>query len=224
MGATKPKARATQRASAAQRAIAAKGTREAILERAAALASVEGLEGLTIGRLARELELSKSGLFGHFGSKEELQLATVEAAARRFVDQVVKPALTEPEGAPRLRALCQGYLSHLERRVFPGGCFWAAVTTEFDGRPGPVRDRIREAFGAWLDELERQAAIAGANDPAQLAFELQAVIQSANSWFQLFGDRSAFRRADKALERLLAFEPVGHTPRVRSRQARKRAK
>ena len=87
--------------------------------------------------------------------------------------------------------------------MFPGGCFWAAVTTEFDGRPGPVRDRIREAFGAWLAELERHAAIAGADDPAQLAFELQAVIHSANSWFQLFGDRAAFRRAHKALERLL---------------------
>ena len=179
------------------------GTRGAILERAAELASVEGLEGLTIGRLASELEMSKSGLFGHFGSKEELQLATVEAAARRFVNQVVEPALAEHEGVPRLRALCAGYLSHLERRVFPGGCFWASVTTEFDGRPGPVRDRIREAFGAWLAELERQAAIAGASDPAQLAFELQALIQSANSSFQLFGDRTAFRRARKGIDRLL---------------------
>src|SRR3954469_23826296 len=100
-------------------------TREGILERAMDLASVEGLEGLTIGRLASELELSKSGLFGHFGSKEELQLATVQAAARRFVRGVGEPALAKPEGAPRLRALCDGYLSHLERQVFPGGCFWA---------------------------------------------------------------------------------------------------
>jgi AcrR family transcriptional regulator len=197
MAPTKP------RALAPQGAREAKGTREAILERAAELASSEGLQGLTIGRLASELEMSKSGLFGHFGSKEELQLATVEAAARRFVHDVVEPALGEREGAPRLRALCEGYVSHLERRVFPGGCFWAAATTEFDGRPGPVRDRIRDAVGAWLAELERQAAIAGASDPAQLAFELQALIQSANASFQLFGDRSAFRRARNAMERLL---------------------
>jgi AcrR family transcriptional regulator len=203
MAATKPRPRGAQRAGAAQAARATKGTREAILARAAELASAEGLEGLTIGRLAGELEMSKSGLFGHFGSKVGLQLATVEAAAGRFLHEVVEPALVEPEGAPRLRALCDGYLSHLERRVFPGGCFWAAATTEFDGRPGPVRDRIQEAFGAWLGELERQAAIAGANDPAQLAFELQAVIQSANSRFQLFGDRTVFRRARMALERLL---------------------
>jgi AcrR family transcriptional regulator len=203
MAATKPRSRTTPRARAARGAGATKGTRDAILQRAVELASAEGLEGLTIGRLASELEMSKSGLFGHFGSKEELQLATVEAAAGRFLDQVVEPALAEREGAPRLRALCERYLSHLERRVFPGGCFWAAVTIEFDGRPGPVRDRIRDAFGAWLDELERQGRIAGASDPAQLAFELQALIQSANSSFQLFGDRTAFRRARNGIERLL---------------------
>jgi len=197
MAPTRPRALATKEAREA------KGTREAILERAVELASAEGLEGLTIGRLASELAMSKSGLFGHFGSKEELQLATVEAAARRFVHDVVEPALGKREGAPRLRALCEGYVSHLERRVFPGGCFWAAATTEFDGRPGPVRDRIRDAVGAWLAELERQARIAGASDPAQLAFELQALIQSANASFQLFGDRSAFRRARNGMERLL---------------------
>jgi AcrR family transcriptional regulator len=202
MAATKPRIEAEgSRGAKPDREL--KGTRDAILERATALASVEGLEGLTIGRLASELEMSKSGLFGHFGSKEELQLATVEAAARRFVHQVVEPALATQEGAPRLRALCEGYLSHLERRVFPGGCFWASVTTEFDGRPGPVRDRIRDAFGAWLVELERQARIAGSSDPAQLAFELQALIQSANSSFELFGDRTAFRRARTGIERLL---------------------
>src|SRR2546430_9935827 len=118
-----------------------RSAREAILERAVDVASEEGLEGLTIGRLASELEMSKSGLFGHFGSKEELQLATVEAAARRFVNQVVEPALAEHEGASRLRALCAGYPSHLDRRAFPGGRFWPSGTTEFDGRPGPVRDR-----------------------------------------------------------------------------------
>ena len=182
---------------------AEKGKREAILDRAVDLASAEGLEGLTIGRLASELEMSKSGLFGHFGSKEELQLATIDAAARRFVDAVVEPTLSEPEGAPRLRALCDRYIAYLERRVFPGGCFWGAVTSEFDGRPGPVRDRIRDAVGGWLAELERQARIAGVGDPALLAFQVQALVQGANSSFQMFGDRTAFHRAREAIEVLL---------------------
>jgi AcrR family transcriptional regulator len=189
------------------------GTREAILDRAVDLASTEGLEGLTIGRLASELELSKSGLFGHFGSKEELQLATIDAARRRFVREVVEPTLEQPEGAARLRALCDRYIGYLERRVFPGGCFWAATAPEFDGRPGRVRDRIREGIGDWLGGLEREARAAGVEDPAQLAFELHAIAQGANSAFQLFGDREAFRRARRAIE-----------SRLPAPQARKRAK
>ena len=111
--------------------------REAILERAVEVASEEGLEGLTIGRLSSELGLSKSGLFGHFGSKEELQLAAVDAAERDLLREVVEPALTEPEGAPRLRAYCESWVGYLERKVFSGGCFFAAASAEFDGRPGP---------------------------------------------------------------------------------------
>jgi AcrR family transcriptional regulator len=189
------------------------GTRAAILDRAVDLASTDGLEGLTIGRLASELEMSKSGLFGHFGSKRELQLAAVDVAERRFVREVVEPTLDQPEGKARLRALCERYVSYLERRVFPGGCFWAAAATEFDGRPGPVKDRIREGIRAWLGALEQQAELAGAEDPAQLAFELHALAQGANSSFQLFGDRAAFQRARRAIEPLLP-----------SAQARKRAK
>jgi AcrR family transcriptional regulator len=181
----------------------ARGTRDAILDRAVDVASAEGLEGLTIGRLAADLEMSKSGLFGHFGSKQELQLATVEEAGRRFVRQVVEPALEMEEGAPRLRALCDHYLGYLERRVFPGGCFWAAAAIEFDGKPGPVRERVRDAVAAWLGELERQAAIAGVEDPGLLAFELQALAQGANSAFQLFGDPNTFRRARAAMDSLL---------------------
>jgi AcrR family transcriptional regulator len=174
-------------------------SRQAILEQAVDLASTDGLEGVTIGRLASELEMSKSGLFGHFGSKEELQLATVEAAGRRFAGVVVEPTLSEPEGAMRLRALCDRYLAYLERRVFPGGCFWATVTIEFDGRPGRVRDRIREGVRAWLGGLEQQAALAGVEDPVQLAFEIQALGQAANSSYQLFDDRAAFGRARLAI-------------------------
>jgi AcrR family transcriptional regulator len=188
---------------AAKEARAERGSREAILDRAVAVASAEGLEGLTIGRLAGDLQMSKSGVFGHFGSKQELQLATIDEAARRFIRQVVEPALEMEEGAPRLRALCDCYLSYLERRVFPGGCFWAAAAAEFDDKPGAVRERVREAVADWVGELERQAAIAGVDDPGLLAFELQALAQGANSAFQLFGDPNTFRRARAAIDRLL---------------------
>jgi AcrR family transcriptional regulator len=178
-------------------------TREAILERAVNLASTDGLEGLTIGRLASDLGLSKSGLFGHFGSKEELQLATLQQAALRFIREVGEPAYREPEGAARLRALCQRYLDYLAGEVFPGGCFWAAAATEFDGRPGPVRDAVREGMAAWVGELERQAEAAGADDPRQLAFELHSLALGANTHYQLFGDPQRFEDARRAMERLL---------------------
>src|SRR4051794_14136098 len=179
-------------------------TRDAILERAVDVASTDGLEGLTIGRLATELEMSKSGLFGHFGSKEGLQLATIEHAAHRFVSEVVEPASRgTADGAERLRALVEGYLDHLAGQVFPGGCFWAAASAEFDGREGPVRDAVRDGMAAWLAELERQARKAGADDPKQLAFELHALAAAANQRFQLFGEREAFERARRGIERLL---------------------
>jgi AcrR family transcriptional regulator len=180
-----------------------RSTRQAILERAVDLASVEGLEGLTIGRLASELEMSKSGLFGHFGSKQDLQLATIDEAARRFTKAVAEPALREEPGAARLRALCHGYVDHLESAVFSGGCFWGAASIEFDDRPGPVQDRIKDSIAAWLAGLAGQARLAGAEDPDQLAFELHAIVQGANSAYRLFGDRRAFDRARAAMDRLL---------------------
>ena len=181
----------------------ARRTRDAILDRAVDLASEEGLEGLTIGRLAGEMEMSKSGLFGHFGSKEELQLATIDAARRRFVEEVVAPVQELPAGADRLRALCERYIGYMERQVFPGGCFWASVSAEFDNRPGPVRDAIQDGMAAWLGGLEAEAEAAGLDDPAQVAFEIHAAAQGANSAFQLFGDRDAFGRARTAVERRL---------------------
>jgi AcrR family transcriptional regulator len=177
--------------------------RDAILERAVDLASEEGLEGLTIGRLAREMQMSKSGLFGHFGSKEELQLATIEAASGRFIEEVIAPVQDEPAGAERLRALCDRYIGYMERQVFPGGCFWASVTHEFDNRPGAVRDVLRERMAAWLELLASEARAAGFEDPAQVAFELHAAAQGANSAFQLFGDADAFGRARAAVEQVL---------------------
>jgi AcrR family transcriptional regulator len=174
--------------------------RDAILERAVEVASEEGLEGLTIGRLSSELGLSKSGLFGHFGSKEELQLAAVDAASAIFVREVIEPALAEPDGAPRLRAYCESWVGYLERKVFSGGCFFAAASTEFDGRPGPVRDKLRDGQAAWLAELAKQAALAGADDPEQLVFEVSSLVQGANAAYQLFEDEDAFGRA---IERIL---------------------
>lgn len=182
-------------------------TRAAILDRAVDFASVEGLEGLTIGRLATELEMSKSGLFAHFGSKQELQLATVAAAARRFRTAVIDPALAAPDGAPRLRAMAGSYLAHLDGDSYSGGCFWAATSAEYDDRPGPVRDAIAAALDAWLAELERQARIAGVEEPGRLAFELYAVVMGANSRYRLSGDRKVFEYARDALGRLLAEVP-----------------
>lgn len=178
-------------------------TREAILERAVDLASAEGLEGLSIGRLAAETGMSKSGLFRHFGSKQELQLAAIDSGARRFVAEVVEPALAAEEGAPRLRALCENYVSHLERQVFSGGCFWGAVSAEFDDRPGPVRDSVRSAVDAWVGELARQAELAGADDPERLAFEILSLGQGANSRYRLLGDERAFGWVREGYERIL---------------------
>src|SRR3954451_17373774 len=148
--------------------------------------------------------MSKSGLFGHFGSKEELQLATVDHAARRFIAEVVAPAArTTADGSERLRALVEGYLDHLAGEVFPGGCFWAAASAEFDGREGPVRDAVRERTAAWLAAPEPQGGAARADDPKQLAFELHALAAAANQRFQLFGDRDAFEHARRGIDRLL---------------------
>ena len=130
-------------------------TRESILRVAVDLASIEGLEGLTIGRLASELKMSKSGLFAHFGSKQDLQLATVAMASEIFKDKVVLPALAEHKGMPRLWALCERWLSHVENKVFAGGCFFTAASFEFDSRPGPVRAAIVEAMSQWLSTLTR---------------------------------------------------------------------
>ncbi len=173
-------------------------TRESILRAAVNLASVEGLEGLTIGRLAAELRMSKSGLFAHFGSKEELQLATVEMARKIFVAHVIRPALARPAGMPRLWALCENWLDHVENRVFEGGCFFTAASFEFDSRPGPVRQRIVQAMKKWLltlsravDEARQLGHLNAAVHPQQLAFELYSLAIGAHWGHQLLGDRKA---------------------------------
>lgn len=156
--------------------------RAAVLVTAAALASEEGLEPLSIGRLAEVLGISKAGLFSLFGSKEALQLATIEAARKTYVEEVYRPALARPKGLPRLWGLCESVLSYVERAVFPGGCFFVAAQTEFDARQGAVRDRLVEIRVVWREtwrRLVREALAAGELDqdidPDQLAFELEAL-------------------------------------------------
>jgi AcrR family transcriptional regulator len=185
-------------------------TKQGILERAVDIASVEGLEGLTIGRLADELKMSKSGLFAHFGSKEELQLATVEAARQRFVDEMFRPALKAARGYPRLLAICRSWLEYIKRDVFPGGCFFAAASFEFDGRPGPIRDAVVEAMDVWLDALEKAIRMAKDEghldrsvDVKQLAFEINAIFFGANFSYQMRDDKRAISRAWKAIENRL---------------------
>jgi AcrR family transcriptional regulator len=177
-------------------------TRTAILERAVDIASAEGLEGLTIGRLAAELRMSKSGLFAHFGSKQELQLATVAAAAARFSAEVIQPALALPAGAERLRAIGNGYLDHIDD--YAGGCFWSSVSAEYDDRPGPVRDAIAATMDAWLAVLTDEARAAGVEEPERFGFELYAIGLGANARYRLNGDRRGLEFARAALDRLPA--------------------
>lgn len=191
-------------------------TRRAILRKAVNLASLEGLEGLTIGRLASTLRISKSGLFAHFGSKEDLQCAVVDEARDIFVEKVVRPAF-KFRGLERLRALCENWLCYGKEKVFPGGCFFSAASLEFDDRPGRVRDRIVELMKKWLENLEqaaRDAQSAGEMrkevDVRQLAFEIQALAMGANWSSRLFRDQDAFRAASAAIfERIVqAIEPI----------------
>ncbi len=181
-------------------------TRQSILERAVDVASLEGLEGLTIGRLADELGMSKSGLFAHFGSKEELQIAAIDAAAKRFIEAIYSPALQEPRGYPRLIAICRAWLSYLRRGVFAGGCFFAAASFEFDGRPGPVRDTVRRLMDDWIGALEKAIRMAIEEghldpdvDPAQLAFELNSLFFGANFAHYLRNDTLALEKAERAV-------------------------
>jgi AcrR family transcriptional regulator len=190
-------------------------TRLAILDVAASLATEEGLEPLSIGRLAEATEMSKSGLFAHFGSKEDLQLSTVDHAASLFAAEVIAPSREAPRGLARVWALCDNMLDYAEGQVFPGGCFFAAASFEFNNRPGPVRDRIEQMIRTWLSYLEHaveQAQDAGElsrDVPArELAFQLDAFAQAANAQFQLFHDDAVFANARRAVrERLESLRP-----------------
>lgn len=185
-------------------------TREAILVRAVNLASLEGLQGLTVGRLAEDLKMSKSGLFAHFGSKEDLQLATVETARQMFIDEITVPALKAPKGMLRLWSLIDSWLAHVEGKLYAGGCFFTAASFEFDGRRGPVRDRIAEIMREWIAALDRavcEAQKAGHVQPQTnsnlLAHEINSIGIGAHWAHQLLNDKIAYSRArDMICERL----------------------
>jgi AcrR family transcriptional regulator len=185
-------------------------TRAAVTEAAVDRASVDGLEGLTIGGLAGEVEMRKSSLFSLFGSKEDLQVATLEAAVRDFRAKVWEPVAGEAPGLPRLLALCDSWLAYHERESLPGGCFLTTATVEFDARPGPLRDAVADTMELWLGALEREAAAAidagdipPDTDPADIAFELNALAAAASYGFQLSRDRAVFARARRSMHRAL---------------------
>jgi AcrR family transcriptional regulator len=186
-------------------------THQAILETAMRVASVEGINGLTIGRLASELGVSKSGIFAHFRSRERLQLETLAAARVVFNREVIVPTLVVAPGLGRLTAMAQAFFSYVERGVFPGGCIFANMLAELDARSGPIRDEIAEDFGGWraliqqwIQQAQQLGEIPTGADAAQVAFEIDAVLDYANYMYLLFNDTNQLDRGRAAVHRILA--------------------
>jgi AcrR family transcriptional regulator len=191
-------------------------SRRTILDTAAKLATVEGIEGLSLSRLADEVGMSKSGTFAHFGSKEELQLATIERANEIFDELVVEPAHEASGGLERLGLLADGYLRYVEADTFPGGCFFASVLAEVDMRPGPVHDELARFMTRWLGELESavrdaqsEGGIDQSEDPAQLVFEIEAAIVLGNFQYVVTRTPEPIERARRAVERCVAGASTG---------------
>jgi AcrR family transcriptional regulator len=191
-------------------------TREAIIARAVDVASADGLEGVTIGRLASDLGMSKAGVIGQFGSKADLQLAVLEAASEIFTQQVWVPAADKEPGLPRLLGLCDAWVEHIAHSPFKGGCFWTAASAEFDGRGGPVHEAVQARMRRWRKILRNEivTAIEAGQLPAELnpdqtVFELEAVPMGLNQSLQLFGDKRAPARARRAMRRVLGLEGAG---------------
>jgi AcrR family transcriptional regulator len=185
-------------------------TRAAIIDRAVQTASIEGLEGVTIGRLADDLGMSKAGVIGHFGDKATLQHATFHQAQQIFTAEVWERAKIKPRGLPRLAAICEAWIKHITHSPFPGGCFMCTVATEWDAREGDIHDEVRDSWRLWLKVLAREAEIARAagdlppdTDPDQVAFELNAIAMALNQSLQLFEDRRSPARARRAVRRVL---------------------
>ncbi len=192
-------------------------TRQAILGRAFELASIWGLSGVTIGRLAEHTGLSKSGLFAHFGSKEALDVAVVGEASRVFIETVMTPALRQPRGEPRVRALFDHWLRWSER---PGGCFFVAVTAELDDHEGPARAALEQTTKDWIDALATAARIAMTEghfrkdlDPHQFAFEAHSVMLGAHMYARFLRDDNAVERTRLAIDHLISASRDPRHPR-----------
>jgi AcrR family transcriptional regulator len=187
-------------------------TRDAIVREAVSLATLDGLEGLSIGNLAHALDMSKSGIYAHFGSKQDLQLATVSEAGMIFHAEVIEPALAAPPGVAQLVAVCDAFFDHLARRTFPGGCFFAGAALEMGTRPGPVKEQIAEFQNGFttlirqfvVDALERHQLPAD-EDPDALTFELNGIILAANTNFVLRQDPAALHMAGGIVRRRLGI-------------------
>jgi AcrR family transcriptional regulator len=185
-------------------------TRAAILDEALRLVSKAGLDGLTIGALADATGLSKSGLFAHFGSREELLLAVLDHGQTQFTEVVLKPALEKARGVPRLRAMFTNWLDWTESAELPGGCPMIGGATEFDDRPGPVRDMLAGGQRAWIETLKRavqqavqEGQLAAGTDPEQIAFEMFGIALVVHHHRRLLGYPKARARALAALDKLL---------------------
>jgi len=186
-------------------------TRSMILDRALALVSQYGLEAISIGQLAKDVGMSKSGLFAHFDSKENLQLEVLRSAVDRFVRHVLAPALKEPRGEPRVRALFMGWLAWAEQAFQPGGCVFLGVASELDDRPGPLRDYLVSTQKDWISGMATAAQIAVREghfradlDVDQLAYEIYGITLSYHHFRRLLRDPDAARRAEASFETLLA--------------------
>ena len=190
-------------------------TREAILARSYALACVNGLEGLTIGGVAEQVGMSKSGVFAHFGSREDLQLATLDLGGELFIRDVLLPALKHKRGLPRLRAIYANW-SEWVRHEDDGGCLFLAAASEYDDRPGPIRDRVVQQQADWREQLARavqlavdSGELATDTDPAQMAFEIYALALAVHHDAGLSGYTEAAARGERAFERLIrAYAPA----------------
>lgn len=198
-------------------------SRAAILETATRLASVGGLDGLSIGDLAAAVGMSKGGVYAHFASKEDLQLSVIRAAREVFVSEIVVPALRSDSPLAQLRGLSEGFLRYVEDRVFPGGCFFVSAAAEFGARPGSVRDEVAAAQRDWAQLLHATAErardageLASDTDVEQLTFRLTTLLAGANLTFVLHDDATLMDRARAAVESLLASAATN--PRQRSRK------
>jgi AcrR family transcriptional regulator len=187
-------------------------TRAAIVRESVSLATIDGLEGLSIGHLAGSLDMSKSGVYAHFGSKEELQLATVDEAGRIFRADVIEPGLAATPGIGQLVALCDAFFDHLQRRTFPGGCFFAGAVLEMGTRPGPVKEEIA-VFQRDFTSLIRQFVVTALerhelpadDDPDALTFELNGIILAANANYVLRQDPAVLDLARTIVRRRLGI-------------------